>query len=210
MWNPTSSLSPLLRPVAVALTVTLALALSGCAGLRSVESDVSTFSKWPAQRKPSTFVFERLPSQQARPQQQARFELLARNALQKAGFTPAEEGKPADVTVQVGVRASRADRSPFDDPLWWRGGVYYSRSGRPVFFHGPMLMYQFDAPRYEREVAVLIRDQGDAEPLYEARAVNDGNTPGGDDLLEAMFQAALQDFPHTGINPRTVVIQLKK
>ena len=192
------------------LTLALAAALAGCAALNTIESDVSTYSQWPAQRQAGTYTFERLPSQQAQPQEQARFELLARPALQAAGFRPAEDAKSADVTVQIGVRASRAARSPFDDPLWWRGGVYYSRSGRPLFYHGPALMYQFDAPRYEREVAVLIRDRDSAQPLYEARAVNDGNTPGGDDLLGAMFQAALKDFPHTGINPRQVSVRLSK
>jgi len=44
-------------------------ALAGCASLYDVEVDVSSFSRWPAARAPSTYAFERLPSQQAHPQQ---------------------------------------------------------------------------------------------------------------------------------------------
>lgn len=188
----------------------LVTGLAGCAALNTVESDVSTFSQWPAGRKPASYTFERLPSQKARPNDQARIELLARPALEAAGFKPAEDEKTADVTVQVGARTNRADRWLYDDPLWWPGGMYYSRWGRPAYFRSHSLMYQFDSPRYEREVAVLVRDRSTAQALYEARALNDGNTPGGDDLLGAMFQAAMMDFPHSGINPRRVSVRLQK
>lgn len=208
MWNPPSIASlAASRALKTASTAVAALALAACASLNAVDSEVSTFSKWPAGRKPATYTFERLPSQQAREREQQRLERLARPAVEAAGFTPAAEGQTADVTVQLGARASRADRSPYDDPLWWRGGLYYSRFGRhPVY--GPQVIYHFDNPRYEREVVLLIRDRATGEPLYEARALNDGNTPGGDPLIGAMFKAAMTDFPHNGVNPRTVTVQL--
>jgi hypothetical protein len=65
-----------------------------------------------------------------------------------------------------------------------------------------------ESPRYEREVALLIRDRQSNQPLYEARASNDGATMGGAQLMGAMFQAATKDFPHTGINPRRVAVPL--
>ena len=43
-----------------------ALLLGGCAGISTVSSNVSSFGEWPADRKPGTYAFERLPSQQAR------------------------------------------------------------------------------------------------------------------------------------------------
>ena len=187
----------------------LAFGLAGCAGFNNVESDVSTYSKWPTGRRPATYAFERLPSQQAREKEQERLEIAARAAVEASGFKLASDPKAADVTVQLGARASRADRSPYDDPLWWRGGLYYSRFGRHPFY-GPQMMYHFDTPRYDREVVVLIRDGQSGEPLYEARATNDGNTPGGQALLGAMFQAAMTDFPHTGVNPRRVSVPLPR
>ena len=52
--------------LATALAAPLTLGLGGCAAMRSVSSEVSTFGEWPATRKPGTYAFERLPSQQAR------------------------------------------------------------------------------------------------------------------------------------------------
>ena len=58
---------------------------------------------------------------------------------------------------------------------WW---------GRP--FWGPSFMVGYDGPRFEREVAVLIRDAKTHQALFEARAINEGATAGGDELLAAM------------------------
>lgn len=191
------------------------LALSGCAAMRSLDSDVSSYSRWPAERKPSTYAFERLPSQQARPEQQQLLEDAARPAVEAAGFAPSTDPKTADVTVQLGARITPTDRSPFDDPFWWGPGLHrpfaYARRGR--IFWGPGWPYGW-GPRwndygYEREVALLIRDRKTGQPLYEARANNDGMTPMVPTALPAMFEAALKDFPIGGINPRRVTVELK-
>jgi hypothetical protein len=63
-------------------------------------------------------------------------------------------------------------------------------------------------PRYEREVAVLIRDRASGKPLFEARASSEGNSSPGARVLSAMFNAALMDFPRLGLNPRQVVVTL--
>ncbi|HJV59870.1 MAG TPA: DUF4136 domain-containing protein, partial [Albitalea sp.] len=47
-----------------------AVALSACASLHELSNDVSAYSLWPADRKPGSYTFERLPSQQANMQQQ--------------------------------------------------------------------------------------------------------------------------------------------
>ena len=61
--------------------------------------------------------------------------------------------------------------------------------------------------RTEREVALLIRDGTSGKPLFEARASSDD---GGNEavLRAAMFEAAMQDFPKLGLNPRRVVVPL--
>ncbi len=190
--------------ISVLALLALVAALGGCASLNSVDSEVSTYSQWPAARKPTTFAFERLPSQQARPQEQAELEGLARPALLAAGFTEVADPAQADTTVQVGARTTRTDRGYYDDPFWWRGTFYYSRMGRPYW--GPAFPMMMDSPRYDREVAVLIRDRRTSQPLYEARAASDGLSQGSGALLAAMFRAALKDFPQTGINPRRVSV----
>ncbi|MDP3085952.1 MAG: DUF4136 domain-containing protein [Rubrivivax sp.] len=191
------------------LTLALAGAAlgAGCAGLRSLSCEVSTFGDWPAGRQPGSYAFDRLPSQQARAEATGRIEAAARGALEKAGFRAAGAGQTADVLVQVGARSTRADRVLWDDPLWWRGGFAHWRHGPWV---GPSwsLSARLDAPRYEREVALLIRDGASGKPLFEARASQEGGTWSDAELYAAMFEAALTDFPRLGVNPRVVVVAL--
>ena len=188
-------------------TVLLCLALlGGCASLRNVTSDVSSFGEWPADRKAGTFAFERLPSQVARAAEAAALEAAALPALQKAGFTPAAAGAAPDVLVQLGARSQRTDYGAWNDPLWWRGGFGYLRVG-PWLSPRWGLTLRSDFERFDREVAVLLRDRASGKPLFEARAVNEGNLEMADaTTLGAMFEAALMDFPKLGINPRRVTV----
>jgi hypothetical protein len=188
-----------------------AFALTGCAALNNLTSDVSSFSQWPADRKPGSYAFERLPSQQARPEQQQMLEDSARRALELAGFTQAGDEKSSEYVVQLGARVDANERYYYyDDPLWWRGSLFYSRLGRPYWRpgFGGAFMFGPPSPYYEREVAVLIRDRKSAQPLFEARASNDGSSPSIQSLLPAMFEAALKDFPTGGVNPRRVTTEI--
>lgn len=186
-----------------------ALALAGCASMHSLNSDVATYSQWPADRKPATYAFERLPSQQARAEQQQKLEDAARHAIELAGFTPAPDGANADVSVQLGARISATERSPYEDPFWWHGGLYRARYVGT--FWGPGFGMRWSQPtNYEREVALLIRDRKTGLALFEAHASNDGLSPSFATLLPAMFEAALKDFPNGGVNPRRVTVELSK
>lgn len=197
-----------LRLAGAAAAVALVGTLAGCASLNTLDSVVHSYGQWPAGRAPGTYAFERLPSQQARPERQEMLEAAARPAMEAAGFRPAAAGATPDVTVQVGGRVTRTDRAPWDDPLWWRGGFGIWRHGPWVGpYWGSAGMYT-DAPRYEREVAMLIRDRASGEPLYETRASSDGLTRGDTSILRAMFAAAMKDFPATGVRPRTVTTPL--
>ena len=192
------------------LVLSAVLALSGCAAMRNLDSEVSTYSQWPAGRQPASYRFERLPSQQARAEQQQQLEDAARRAIEGAGFTPAADEASADVSVQLGARVNASDRSPYDDPFWWHGGLY--RSSRFVgTYWGPGFGIRWASPTtYEREVALLIRDRNSGLPLFEAHASNDGTSPAFASLLPAMFEAALKDFPNGGVNPRRVSIELSR
>jgi len=190
----------------------IALLLTGCASLRNLANDVSTYSQWPAERKPSTYAFERLPSQAAHPEQQQMLEDSARRAIEAAGFVAAADTKSADFIVQVGARVNFSDRSLYADPFWWHGGLYgpriYGGGFRRGYGLGFGFPYAYPTPTYEREVALLIRDGKTGTPLYEARAVNDGGSPSINGLLSAMFEAAMKDFPYNGVNPRRIVTQI--
>jgi hypothetical protein len=188
--------------------------LGGCAAMRTVSSEVSTFGEWPAGRAPGRYAFERLPSQQARAAESDALEASAAAALAKAGFTPVAAGTEPDVFVQLGARESGVEVQLWDDPLWWRGGFGGGR-------YGPWLSPRWGvgysprfgglrSERYEHQVALLVRDRISGKPLFEARAVSEGSSPARAETLGAMFQAALVDFPKLGINPRTVDIVLPR
>lgn len=190
-----------------ATAVTAAALLGGCAAMHQVTVDVSTFGEWPGGRSPGSYAFERLPSQQANAEAQRALENAAAPALAKAGFRPAEAGAEPDVLVQVGARVTRADRSPWDDPMWWHGGF---GTWRRSPWRGPAwhLGWHYEPARYDREAALLIRDRASGRPLYEARASNEGLYGADGGLLRALFAAAMLDFPRVGLNPRPVTVPL--
>ena len=203
----------IVRGMLTVSAVAAVMTLTGCASFNQLSSDVSTFNQWPTNRKAASYSFERLPSQQANAEAQQRLEDAAARALKTAGFTPAADAKTADVTVQLGARVNLQDASPFDDPFWWRGGLYRGyavrgyRSGGLGFGFGLGFGRGFyGTPNFEREVAVLIRDKKTGDALYEARAVNDGASQAINSLLPAMYDAALQGFPAQAgsTNPRRV------
>ena len=181
--------------------------LAGCAGLRSVSTEVSSFGEWPDGRAAGSYAFERLPSQQAQAAETELLESTARAALEKAGFKPATAGQPPDVLVQVGARDSRFATSPWDDPLWWRGPFGTWRNGPWMSPRWNMSM-RYDFPRYESQVALLLRDRASGKPLYETRASTETSSRPDAALYGALFQASLMDFPRLGMNPRRVVVEL--
>jgi Domain of unknown function (DUF4136) len=202
-----------MKPIRALALLAVATLLAGCAALNTVTSDVTTFSEWPADRKPGRYAFERLPSQKANATRTADLEGAAAKALEKAGFTAAADAAQADVIVQIGARIGRTEISPWDDPLWWRWGGGYWRS--PTWRRGPRSAFygsfgaEWYSPRYERNVAVLLRDRASNTPLFEAHAQNEGGSSGDAALLGAMFEAALQGFPAKDAqNPRRVSVSL--
>ena len=200
-----------LRSVLMATALALAAVLGGCAGMNTVTSEVATYGDWPAGRPPGSYAFERLPSQQVNAGRQANLEAAAARALESAGFSAATSPAQADVIVQIGARLTRIEISPWDDPLWWRWGAGYWRapawrSSRSMYYAG---VHADWATRFERNVALLLRDRASGVPLFEAHAQTSGGTSGDNALLGAMFEAALQGFPAIGAqNPRTVTTTL--
>lgn len=184
----------------------IGLALGGCASMNQFTADVASFGDWPAGRAPGSYAFDRMPSQQARAEQQQALEEAAAAALARAGFQAVAAGAQPDVLVQLGARVARAERSPWDDPLWWRGGFGVWHRG---VWRGPYwgLNYRYENTRYDREVALLIRDRASGTPLYEARASSEGFA-GMDAVLRPMFDAALAEFPAVKPQVHAVTVPL--
>lgn len=189
-------------------TIALTALMAGCSGPYTVSAEVSSFGTWPEGRPAGSFAFERLPSQQAAAPRQQELEQMAQAALEKAGFKLAADAKSADVMVSLGVRVSPQDRSPWDDPLWWR---WHGNYGHWRYGPGWRGNAQFwTEKRYDREAALLIRDRASGEPLYEAHASNDGMTMGESTLAGALFEAALADFPKTRSEPHRVSVVVQR
>ncbi len=192
-----------------------AAALSGCAAMNRVSSEVASYGTWPGDLVPGTYSFDRLPSQEKIPQRAERLETAAAHALEGAGFKPAPEGTKGSYSVQLGARIERTEPDPWEDPFWMPG--LYHRPFAPWYSpYGPYWRpwgpypYPYGAypDQYQREVALLIREAASGKPLYETRATSTGSTEGSDRLLAAMFEAALKDFPHTNDRAHTVVVEL--
>lgn len=200
--------SALMSWVAAMCIAALAL-LSGCADLRAVTSEVSSFSAWPSERSPGSYVFERLPSQQADASLQDLVEQAAEPALAQAGFKRVDTPAQADVWVQVGLQRQTVVSDWRDrwDPFW-----PYGRWGVTGFYGGQhrglALGVSAQPPLTQVQVSVLIRDKITHQVLYETKAVRQNS--GGFDarLMSPMFAAALQDFPLPAISPRTVTISM--
>ena len=217
----------LCRRAAAAGMLALMPWLTGCGSMHQLTADVSSFGDWPAGRaitKTTTYVFERLPSQQAQAGASQQLEDAAGPALAQAGFQQVAAGAEADVVVQLAARVGRTDYSAWEDPFWWSGGYGY---GYGPWRHGPWRgaywtaghyrgaawagrtwggLMSYETPRYEREVALLIRDRASGKPLYEARASSEGFQRNPAPLLSPLFAAALTDFPVVGPNPRRVTV----
>lgn len=187
-----------------------AAALGGCAVTR-LDTVVHTAGSWPAARVPAGFAFQRLPSQQADAPQQDRVEADALPAIEQAGFKPAA-AELAEVLVQVAARAIQVSNligEPAFGPLWPGVGVYGGRWHGAGWSYGAGWGYGtgWAGSYYAYEAAVLIVDARSGQTLYETRARCDGRwpDPGG---WQALFRAAMKDFPLNAVSPRRVIIDL--
>ena len=188
-----------------------AVLAAGCASFNTLRSEVSTYGSWPADRKPGTYAFDRLPSQETLSNNQRALEDAARGAIERAGFKPAAAGQAPDVLVQIGARISAAQRSPFDDPFYWHPALshhYRYRSPRAGFYWVPAWDTSLNNQQVDREVAVLLRDRASGKVLYEARASNFGFAAASSTWLPAMYNAALTDFPKASSSSRVVQVPL--
>jgi Domain of unknown function (DUF4136) len=210
-------IAPLTRRLLSAAVLAGAALLSGCAAMRSVDTQVAAFGAWPADMAPGTYAFDRLPSQERDPQRQQAAENAAARALAAAGFRPAADGAKPAVMVQIGVRTERFEQDPWDDPFWWGGPRRFGYAGWPGYgpwgpwggFHrGLWAPFPPQPDVYLNEVALLIRDANTGKALYETRASSDGYSGAGDRLLAAMFEAAMKDFPRTTDKPHDVRVEL--
>lgn len=185
-----------------------ALALSGCASVRLIDSDVQTFSQLRALPSPATYRFERLPSQQARGAQQDAIEAQAAQALAKVGMR-LEPGAPGAYRVQAQARIDREATPAWYDPWWGAGwGGWGGWGGRG--FHGGMALHFPPPTVYRHEVGLLLREASSNAVVYETHAVHTGLWSDNPAVSGALFDAALTGFPTPPSGPRRVDIEIPR
>lgn len=196
----------------VALVATVLL-LTGCSGMRLVDSDVQAMSTLPAGSGAlagAHYRFERLPSQVEQPQF-PQIEALAEAALARAGLVRDDTG--AHYSVQVGARVESFYSDPWGRPIgdpWWPGGYGHLMYGRG-FGWGMGFGTSFPpSTSYRREVSLILRDLRNGQLVYETRAAHDGPWHDTNNVLAAMFDAALKDFPHPPAGVRRVNIEIPR
>jgi len=190
------------------------LMLTACAGLRTVDTDVTAFAQWRnAPPGPNTaYRFERLPSQQLPQEQQDAVELVARAALAKVGM----ELRPAAPRYAVQVISSSQS---MNDTYSSYGGL----GGSGVFLGGGSggggggvgVGLSFPLGRgaslsVRHHLTIVMREVATQQVVFETRATHDGNS--GDKLavLPAMMDAALRGFPEPPPGTRRINVETSK
>ena len=194
---------------AACLAVSCAMLLTACSGMRLVDSDVTAYATGPTIPAGAGYRFERLPSQQATPQQSAALESLAEAALAKVGLQ--RNDAAAQYAVQLELRLARDPRAPWDDPREVDGyfGDMPIGPRHGSLLRRPSFRLNYD-PYYRREVALVVRRLSDSQLVFETRAKHDGRWPDDEAVLAAMLQAALQGFPNPAAGVRRVVLEIPR
>ncbi len=192
-----------------------ALWLTGCSGMRLVDTDVRSYASPPGVPVGASYRFERLPSQQANTAQQSQLEAIAQQALGKVGLQ--RNDREANYSVQVAASVRIDPYSPWDRPttgwgLGWNlgfgvgnGNVMLGGGGRlgPGFGLG-------DMPYYWRQLSLIIRHLPTAQVVYETHAAHDGRWTDSAAVLAAMLDAALKDFPNPPPGVRRINLEIPR
>ncbi len=195
--------------------VLIASALTACAtGPRTVGADVRTSAAQPPGNEVlqgAHYRFERGPLVAGQPAPE-KLEAMAQAALARVGAVR-DDARPR-VSVQVGgyVSAYWMDDSyygGFSNPRIALGmGVGRGWRGGGVGFGLGWPMQDPSIPAYVSEVSVLMRDLSTGQIVYDTRARHDGPWHDTENVLAALFVAALEGYPQPAQGVRRVGVPL--
>ena len=197
------------RPSACAV-VTL-LVLTACAGMGTVDTDVTAFSKWTAAPPGpnATYRFERLPSQQQPQEQQDAVELAARAALAKVGMALNPAAPRYAVQVVASSQPVNDSASGFGGPgVFLGGGSGGGGGGVGVGLSFPLGRSASSSARHD--LTIVMREVATQQVVFETRATHAGAS--GDKLavLPAMMEAALRGFPEPPLGTRRISVEVPR
>jgi hypothetical protein len=192
--------------------------LTGCSGMRVIDSQVLAISTLPANAPPMTGVhyrFERLPSQ-AQQAGAEQVEALAQAALAQVGLERDDVATNYSVLLGLGVQPYLGDAGGYPLSQPWRGTarpvgygsiMWGSGMRRPGMGFGMSMGFP-PSTSYRYEVSLLLRDLRNGQVVYETRAVHFGPWSDTRNILPVMFQAALTDFPNPPPGGRKINIEI--
>jgi hypothetical protein len=198
--------------------LTLALLLTGCSGMRVVESQVRASSAEGAQEieAGARYRFEWLPSQ-TDPVETDSVQAIAEAELGEVGLVHDDAAARYSVQVTSSIQSYLVD----DWGRPYRGGhgggsisigVGIGSPGFGLGMGGPMGMGMRPLPstQYRHELTLLLRDLQSKQLVYETRAIHEGPWNDRYNILRALLAAALKDFPHPPTGPRQIKVEIPR
>ena len=187
-------------------------ALSACAtGPRTVDAQVRTVAAQPpgaAVLNQAHYRFDRVPPVAGQPAPD-KLEAMAQAALARVGLQRGHAG--AAISVQVGATSGAYWADGWGRPLGWGPrmslGMGFGRGGALGWGMGWPLDDP-SVPVYVSEVSLLMRDLRTGQIVYDTRARHDGPWSDTDNILPALFAAALEGFPNPAQTERPVGVPL--
>lgn len=198
------------------IAILLSALLAGCGGMRLVHSDVAAISAFQAGEPAAgaSFRFERLPSQQMRPQAQDELEAIVERALAKVSMQRGAD--PAQARFVVLATARTVAFVINDAGSLFPIGAGHGNAQVAIGIGGPSRSMAIMWPLmnvtylYRSEATLVLRETQSMQIVYETRATHEGPWPDTPVVLAAMFDAALKDFPKPPSGLRRVRVEIPR
>lgn len=187
------------------LVVCLALLLGACASTRVIDSEVRSFAGAVAPQAPTTYRFDRLPSQQSsqapEPGFQDQLEAMTAIALAEVGLKP--DAQQPRYLAQISASVEQIARAPVFPGLGLGG--FWGLHHPP---YGLGMAYSMEPPWTRYGVHILLRDAASGQSVFESTAQHVGPWSDTSRLLPAVVRAALRDYPKATPQVRTVHVEI--
>ncbi len=202
-----------MKRLVLLLALGLSALLTGCAGMRVIDSQVLAAANVPSgsSLQGAKYRFERLPSQAGNPEA-GLAEQQAQQALSAVGLV--RDDANAQLSVLVGFQGIRFVADPWGQPhaypgpygsiLIGRGAPWGSGVGFGMGMRIP------PTPQYRREVSLILRDLTSGQVVYETRASHEGPWSDSTTVFATLFKAALANFPNPPAGPQRVNIEIPR
>jgi len=195
--------------------VSLALLLTGCSGMRLVESQVKAVATQAAGQPieaGARYRFERLPSQTSEPHTE-QVEAIAEAELAEVGLVRDDTAARYSVQISARMQSYLADQwgRPVDSGRVHGSIMIGSGSMGSMIGLGVGMGMGFPPPtQYRHEATLLMRELASGQVVYETSATHEGPWSDSDNILRALFAAALKDFPNPPPGTRRVKVEIPR